>query len=645
MAEVCVTVAALVVALAALIRFGRVPGADGGGRTRWVLAVASAYAALVGFVLVRPNAEPEARALPRIVVRDGYVSSSACRSCHPAEYASWHRSFHRTMTQDARGSAIAAPRRPTRLELDGRGYELSPEGGAFEARMPDPDAVARLAIAGAARAAMSDVPEVTRPIVMVTGSHHYQAYWVPGARGNELRLFPFVYLLGERRWVPRRDVFLQPPDAPQAPVRWNSNCVQCHAVAGRPKLDAARDVFATEGVELGIACEACHGPGGAHVARMHDPLTRYRSDGDPAIVNPARLDPAKQSEICGQCHAYFVPLHEDEWWSDGFATRHRAGVPLDRSRRLLGYADRFDATPLVETSFDNIFWADGTVRIGGRDYNGLVESPCYRFGKGTHRLSCLSCHSVHRSEPDDQLAPGKDSNAACTGCHAPIARDVAAHTHHAPASSGSLCYGCHMPYTTYALLKGIRAHRVTSPDVEESARTGRPNACNLCHLDKTLAWTGERLHAWYGLGPVPLSERDRRVSSALLALLAGDAAQRAIAAYAMGLPQAQRASGGSWPARYLLELLDDPYAAVRAVAARSLVRQPGYGDFTFDFTADADVRRARRQAGLRRFSALVARRPVSTDAALLFDDRGGVMLSRLEELMAARDDRPVVLSE
>src|SRR5689334_15509324 len=31
--------------------------------------------------------------------RSEYVSSVNCRSCHPDQYASWHRSFHRTMTQ------------------------------------------------------------------------------------------------------------------------------------------------------------------------------------------------------------------------------------------------------------------------------------------------------------------------------------------------------------------------------------------------------------------------------------------------------------------------------------------------------------------------------------------------------------------
>src|SRR6185295_545853 len=29
---------------------------------------------------------------------DGYATSAACRSCHPAEYQSWHQSYHRSMT-------------------------------------------------------------------------------------------------------------------------------------------------------------------------------------------------------------------------------------------------------------------------------------------------------------------------------------------------------------------------------------------------------------------------------------------------------------------------------------------------------------------------------------------------------------------
>ena len=55
---------------------------------------------------------------------------------------------------------------------------------------------------------------------------------------------------------------------------------------------------------------------------------------------------------------------------------------------------------------------------------------------------------------------------------------------------------CHMPYTAYALFKGIRSHQIDSPSAKMTLRGGRPNACNQCHLDKTLQWTAERLEAW-----------------------------------------------------------------------------------------------------------------------------------------------------
>ena len=35
------------------------------------------------------------------------------------------------------------------------------------------------------------------------------------------------------------------------------------------------------------------------------------------------------------------------------------------------------------------------VRVGGRDYTAMVESPCYLKGE----LSCLSCHQMHHPQP------------------------------------------------------------------------------------------------------------------------------------------------------------------------------------------------------------------------------------------------------
>ena len=35
--------------------------------------------------------------------------------------------------------------------------------------------------------------------------------------------------------------------------------------------------------------------------------------------------------------------------------------------------------------------------------------------------------------------------------------------------------------------------------MQATLATGRPNACNLCHLDKTLGWTAQYLEQWYGV--------------------------------------------------------------------------------------------------------------------------------------------------
>jgi hypothetical protein len=87
-----------------------------------------------------------------------------------------------------------------------------------------------------------------------------------------------------------------------------------------------------------------------------------------------------------------------------------------------------------------------------------------------------------------------------------------------------------MPYTSYTLPKAIRSHQISSPTVLSSSRFGAPNACNLCHLDKTLGWTQNQLTRRYGQKPTVLSEEQQTVSAELLWLLKGHATQRVIAA-------------------------------------------------------------------------------------------------------------------
>ena len=115
-----------------------------------------------------------------------------------------------------------------------------------------------------------------------------------------------------------------------------------------------------------------------------------------------------------------------------------------------------------------------------------------------------------------------------------------------------------MPYTNYGLLKAIRAHEISSPRVTDEPARGRPNACNVCHLDRSFAWAADALTAWYGAPRPTLSEDDVRVAAGARWALEGDAGLRALAAWWMGWKAAQEASGSDWMLPYVLQLLTIP---------------------------------------------------------------------------------------
>ncbi|HEU4576953.1 MAG TPA: cytochrome c3 family protein [Polyangiaceae bacterium] len=614
-----------------------------------LFGLGAALAALCLWSFASAQPRPASAESIRVEPPPSYASSAACRSCHPGEYQSWQHSYHRSMTEQASAASVRAPWQGTLQDEQGRHYRLFRSDDQFWVKLPDPDRLAASVRRGQLDAA---VPQTKRRVVMTTGSHHYQAYWLPGRRGNELWQLPFVYHFESQRFLPRRAVFLEPPDDPPVWARWNSSCVQCHSVAGQPRHDLASDRFATSAAELGIACEACHGPGAAHIERQHNPLTRYRARrsgaGDPSIINPARLGAERASEICGQCHSYFVPKDAERWWQSGFAEDYRPGEPLGASRRVLDYErDREQAPALIGSDLDSLFYADGTVRVGGREWNGLRRSACFERGQGARQLGCLSCHELHGGTRDAQLSAAGLSDAACANCHAEIAAAGAAHSHHAESSSGSACVNCHMPYTSYALLGAVRSHRITKPSAAPATTGLSPNACNGCHLDHSLEWTRGWLERWYSSPPSSTQPGPAALpggGAAALALLSGDAATRVVVAAQLGWEPAQRASGSGWQAQLLVAALDDPYAAVRFVAARSLRGLRGFAELDYDFIADRGQRLAAQERARARAEQLA--QPVSSGSGeLTLDAAGRFPPELLIQLARSRDPRPVRIAE
>lgn len=597
---------------------------------------------------------------PIEVAGDGYTKASACMECHDEQYNSWHDSYHRTMTQLATTDSVMGNFKNQTVTFNGRTYRMTEQGDLCWVEVP----------ANVVQPEGQNVPPSERaklPIVMSTGSHHMQVYWFPMGQGRMLGQFPLVYLKEDDRWVPRKSCFLEPPtDQTDIEVgRWNNTCLQCHTT--NPKQLLSRDfVFDTKVSEFGISCEACHGPGEEHIAFQRarsgdsDRTSVNRADFNPKlaqgnpqldpIVNPRDLDHRLSSQVCGNCHA--MATHLDPSTRNNGHT-FRPGKALSESRHL--YRCNPDSEALLKRQgqdpdafYDSVFWDDGMIRVTGREFSGLSESPCYLRGT----MSCISCHAVHQESGDarpsedwanDQLAIDMDGDHGCTQCH--NAKDYGEnHTHHDLASSGSRCYNCHMPHTSYGLMKANRSHQLFSPDVAKDEAAGRPNACNLCHLNETLNWTASHLETWYGIDKPELSKMDSKLATGVNWALRGDAGTRAIVAWHMGWQPAIDASKSDWMARYLTHLLTDPYDVVRYIAGKSLKAIKEFRDLEYDYVADIADRLSAQADAIKRWN-VKSENHQSTGEQILIDSEGKLLIQQFRELASQRDDKPMFLNE
>jgi len=448
---------------------------------------------------------PSALVPPASAPSGDYIGSTACRRCHEAQHTQWERSLHIKMTKPvAEATILGNFADGTRLSAHGRSYEFGRTGGKPFIRV-----------------ALGDRPPETFSVDYTLGAKRYQGYLSQLPDGR-MYVLPAFWQVESRRWIDWKEITPIPDGAHDLRQIWNANCFNCHATNLAQGFDLPSRTYRTTWSEMGIGCEACHGPGREHVALAdawdRDPASKPAYDDSPnnrqltdilKTLSTRSAEPRRVYDTCAYCHGN----------KTNFFVGFRAGDRYEDYALPFLLSDEIPANDL-----QGEFWPDGKPNRFNRN-QALMLSGCFQAGA----IACTNCHIAHGSRYEHSLKvniyQGRYGDTLCTQCHQeskrgsnpsagnqpPLAatgvtasfttaEGLRAHTFHAPESEGSRCIKCHMSEVNWRMLVRRRDHTFRPPNPEMTARFGVPNACTACHDDKTPEWASKQMDTWWGDG-------------------------------------------------------------------------------------------------------------------------------------------------
>ncbi len=279
-----------------------------------------------------------------------YAGSKSCAACHPAQFERQSASAHAAAlfrTQD-HPLASAFLKAGTLDRKPGYRLEFFLAQGELRTRIRNAVDVMELPVEwafGSGAQAVTLVTKVNQDWHVEHYTTYYSALHAWGPTPGQADLHPAS--------LPEAAGLLYKTRDSAAGI---AGCFECHST-GPVSFAPTGDAQLTE---LGVRCEACHGPGAAHVKNPQR-----------SLQNPARLSPAQLNDFCGRCHR--PPASK--------------GVAIDWN-----YAWNVRHQPVY-----------------------LSQSECFRKSGGA--LSCLRCHDPHGPAG---RKPAGDYNARCHQCHAVV---------------------------------------------------------------------------------------------------------------------------------------------------------------------------------------------------------------------------------
>jgi tetratricopeptide (TPR) repeat protein len=414
-AVVAVAGAALLVARALRERAGeRAPDANRGAATTAVVAAEA----------------PPYPASPYRNARPGtaYAGDDVCALCHAEIVESFgaHGMARTLATLDATLGARTAGARVLG-DWSGRGVvRHAPSGYAYTMLLRDGRHIVRETRADAAGRIVHEVEKVVDAVI---GSGDNDQGFLAEEDGA-------WYVLPVEWYTTKGTWDMAPGFEGPHQERWKRRllpgCIGCHASYPDYVSDSGNRYRPP--LPDGIGCERCHGPGALHAdARMTGAADTSGGAFDSTIVNPRRLSPVRQIEVCAQCHLQ-ADVRRPQPGRGEFD--YRPGLPLGDFKEMY--------VPAVE---DTLMF--GFVRHVER----MVRSRCF---VESGRMTCTTCHSPHATS---RGLPASHWAEKCLSCHARedcpetvhgnAARGAGGGRSRASGSSGAQrdapdCVGCHM---------------------------------------------------------------------------------------------------------------------------------------------------------------------------------------------------------
>lgn len=343
-----------------------------------------------------------------------YVGKEACRACHPSQYDSF------TASQMGRSFRLA-----TRSNSDAEWEGISPiydepnDLYYLPIRRGEDLFVKEYRLAG-----RDTVHQRVEQIDYIVGSGQHTNSHMRDENG-------FVYQIPVT-WYSQDGIWDMPPGFGSSESQFDrpipEACMTCHnAMPGFVEGSENRFSHVPEGID----CERCHGPGSIHVREMDaGNLVDVSQEADLTIVNPRRLSPVIQMDICESCHNQGATVYREGMGPSSF----RPGMRLEDIQSVF--------MPRDADSTSSFVMASHPVR--------LRMSACF---EGSHEpgsalppMTCLTCHNPHisiESYEEDHY------EQACQSCHASDAASatIPSCTEPTVVSAGGSgdCVSCHMP--------------------------------------------------------------------------------------------------------------------------------------------------------------------------------------------------------